>query len=59
MRPGSTGLAQVRGGYADCERSVKRKARYDDYYIKHRGFGLDVRIIASTFAVVLSGLGQK
>jgi len=59
VRPGITGLAQVRGGYADNLRAVHRKARYDSYYIKNRSFQLEMSIIASTFGVVFSGFGQR
>lgn len=59
VRPGITGLAQVRGGYADNPRAVKRKARYDSYYITHSSFPLEMYVVASTFSVVFSGLGQR
>ena len=57
--PGITGLAQVRGGYADNARAVQRKARYDSFYIQNSCFLLDMRVVASTFAVMLSGFGQR
>lgn len=59
VRPGITGLAQVRGGYADNPRAIECKARYDHFYIKNSSFRLEMYVIASTFAVVLSGLGQR
>lgn len=59
VRPGITGLAQVRGGYADSRRSVVRKANYDNFYIKNTSFRLEIYIIVSTFAVVFSGFGQR
>lgn len=59
VRPGITGLAQVRGGYADNPRAVQRKARYDCFYIKHSSFLLELYVIAATFAVVFSGFGQR
>lgn len=59
VRPGITGLAQVRGGYADSLRSIRRKAHYDSYYIRNRSIPLDLMIISATFAVVLSGFGQR
>lgn len=59
VRPGITGLAQVRGGYADSPSAVCRKARYDSFYIQNRSFLLELFIIASTFGVVFSGLGQR
>lgn len=59
VRPGITGLAQVRYGYADNTRAVRRKARYDMFYIKHSSFRLEMHVILATFAVVLSGFGQR
>lgn len=59
VRPGITGLAQVRGGYADNPRAVERKARYDKFYIRNASWLLDLRIISMTFGVVLSGFGQQ
>ena len=59
VRPGITGLAQVRGGYADDPRSIRRKARYDSYYIKNRTILFELAIIVATVQVVLSGFGQR
>lgn len=59
VRPGITGLAQVRGGYADNRRAVGRKARYDIFYIKNSSIRLEFYVIASTCAVVFSGFGQR
>lgn len=59
LRPGITGLAQVRGGYAETSREVGRKARYDTYYIQNLGFRLELYIIALTFGVLFSGIGQR
>ena len=59
VRPGITGLAQVRGGYADNARAVQRKARYDCFYIQNRSVYLEASIIFSTFRVIFSGFGQR
>ncbi|MEW9920354.1 sugar transferase [Marimonas sp. MJW-29] len=59
VRPGITGLAQVRGGYADTSGGVKRKAHYDSFYIRHRSIKLELYIIVSTIRVVFSGFGQR
>lgn len=59
VRPGITGLAQVRGGYADNPRAVQRKVRYDRFYINNASFEHDMYVIALTFKVVLSGFGQR
>ena len=57
VRPGITGWAQVRYGYANNLEEETEKMRYDLYYIKHRSFLLDVRILLDTARVVLLGRG--
>lgn len=51
VNPGMTGLAQVRGGYFTHPRD---KLRYDDIYIRNRGWWLDVRLVTLTFIKVLN-----
>lgn len=59
IRPGITGWAQVCYEYgASIERS-KEKLRYDIYYIKNMGLGLDLFIILRTLKVVLLGRGAR
>lgn len=53
VRPGITGWAQVRYGYANDLEEETEKMRYDIYYIKHRSLWLDARIIWETIAVLL------
>ena len=59
VRPGVTGLAQVRGGYADSTRAVERKARYDAFYVRKSRIRLDLYILWLTLAVVLTGSGGR
>lgn len=59
VKPGVTGLAQIRDGYADTLRAVERKARYDRFYIRHGCALLDFRILLGTCAVVVFGNGAK
>jgi exopolysaccharide biosynthesis polyprenyl glycosylphosphotransferase len=56
VRPGITGLAQVRGGY---DTTARNKARYDLVYLRNRTLLLDLRILARTVAVVLRGHGAR
>jgi lipopolysaccharide/colanic/teichoic acid biosynthesis glycosyltransferase len=51
VRPGMTGLAQVRGGYFT---SPQNKLRYDRLYIAHRSLGLDAQLVALTALKVLN-----
>jgi exopolysaccharide biosynthesis polyprenyl glycosylphosphotransferase len=54
-RPGITGWAQVRYRYANNLEEEIEKMRYDLYYVKHRSFWLDLRILADTVKTVLGG----
>ncbi len=55
VRPGLTGWAQVRQGYANGLQEETEKMRYDLYYIKHMSAWLDLRILFATIRVVLAG----
>jgi lipopolysaccharide/colanic/teichoic acid biosynthesis glycosyltransferase len=57
VRPGVTGWAQIRYGYANNLVEETEKMRYDLYYIKNRSLWLDVRIMLETLATVLFGKG--
>ena len=59
VRPGVTGWAQVRYGYANNLEEETEKMRYDLYYVKHLSVWLDLRILADTVKVVVFGLGSK
>jgi lipopolysaccharide/colanic/teichoic acid biosynthesis glycosyltransferase len=48
VRPGVTGWAQLRSGYAKNLEQETEKMRYDLYYIKNRSLWLDLRIILDT-----------
>lgn len=58
VRPGLTGWAQVRHGYASNLEEETEKTWYDLYYIKHMSPWLDLRILVETVKVVLSGRGS-
>ena len=55
VRPGITGWAQIRYGYANTLEEEMEKIRYDFYYLKHRSFWLELRILFETARTVLSG----
>lgn len=59
VKPGITGLAQVKQGYAACEASTRKKARWDRYYVHNRNFGLDLFVIAQTLQVMRTGFGSR
>jgi lipopolysaccharide/colanic/teichoic acid biosynthesis glycosyltransferase len=51
VRPGMTGLAQLRGGYFTHPRD---KLRYDLLYIRNRGWWLDLKLVLGTFVKLLN-----
>jgi len=55
VRPGLTGWAQVKAGYAMSTEEVTRKLCYDLYYIKHMSLTFDLRILFDTVKFVLCG----
>jgi len=55
VRPGMTGWAQIKQGYALSRAEVTEKMRYDLYYIKHMSLWLDLRILLATGRIFLFG----
>ena len=58
VRPGLTGWAQVKFGYAGDERDALEKLQYDFFYLQRQTFGLDVRIVARTLRDVVGAGGR-
>ncbi len=56
IRPGLTGWAQVRNGYADDLVGEMAKMQYDLYYLMHQSLALDLWIVLETFKIV--GFGR-
>lgn len=59
VRPGITGWAQVRAGYAANEDETRVKLGFDLYYVKHMSFWLDLQILARTFGALANGGGVR
>ncbi len=58
IRPGITGWAQIKHKYDESLDDVKRKLRYDLFYIENMSLRMDFKIILSTIKVILSGKGH-
>jgi exopolysaccharide biosynthesis polyprenyl glycosylphosphotransferase len=58
IRPGLTGWAQVRNGYANGLAEETEKMRFDLYYIKNMSLWMDFRILADTVKAVISVSGS-
>ena len=59
VRPGITGLAQVRNQYDETLRDVRKKVKYDLIYIREMCFLVDLRILFLTVLVVATGKGAR
>ena len=59
VRPGITGWAQVRAGYAANLEETRVKLRYDLFYIKRISFSLDLQIMARTLWTLAVGGGVR
>jgi len=53
MRPGITGWAQIRCGYAGSDIGSAWKLCHDLYYAKHRSSGVDLLILCETLATLI------
>ena len=58
IKPGLTGWAQIKQSYYGTLEENLRKLEYDLYYIKNRGFWMDVAIVLRTINIVLGMRGR-
>jgi lipopolysaccharide/colanic/teichoic acid biosynthesis glycosyltransferase len=58
VRPGLTGWAQVKYGYAGDERDALEKLQYEFYYLRRQGLMLDLRILGRTARHVVDAGGR-
>ncbi|MDP8967181.1 MAG: sugar transferase, partial [Actinomycetota bacterium] len=54
VKPGLTGWAQIRCGYARSESGTAWKLCHDLYYLRHRSLAFDLTILVRTIAVLAS-----
>ncbi len=58
VKPGLTGWAQLKHPYGSSIQDAEEKLKYDLYYLKHRSFYLDIKILLRTVEIVLFGKGR-
>jgi lipopolysaccharide/colanic/teichoic acid biosynthesis glycosyltransferase len=58
VRPGLTGWAQVKYGYAGDERDALEKLQYDFHYLRRQGLGFDLKIVGRTTRSILGIEGR-
>lgn len=59
VKPGITGWAQVRHGYAADTDQTQVKIEHDFYYIKNCSLALDLYIVFLTIRTMLTGFGSR
>ena len=58
VRPGLTGWAQVKYGYAGDETDAREKLQYDFHYLSRQNLRFDLLIIGRTIRTILGGDGR-
>lgn len=55
IRPGVTSYATLYNGYTDTIEKMLRRLRYDLFYLEHRSWGFDFKILWMTFFRIVFG----
>ena len=58
IRPGITGLSQIKLGYAEGVKATAEKVNIDNYYIQNAGYVIELKIILNTMLTIIKGLGK-
>ena len=58
IRPGITGLSQIRLGYVESIEAISKKVTIDNYYIQNAGYMIELKIILNTIVVIVRGMGK-
>ena len=58
IRPGITGLSQVRLGYVENLEAIAKKVSIDNYYIQNTSYTIELKIIINTILIILGGKGK-
>ena len=58
IRPGITGLSQIRLGYAEGLEATAKKASINNYYIQNVNYIIELKIIGNTIITILRGTGK-
>ena len=58
IRPGITGLSQIRLGYAETLEATINKTSIDNYYIQNLSYIIELKIIFNTILTIIKGLGK-
>ena len=59
IKPGITGLAQVMNRYDETIEDVRRKVKFDIFYIEKMCWLIEMRVLALTCVVMVTGKGAR
>ena len=58
IRPGISGLSQIRLGYVENLDATSKKVSIDNYYMQNLSYITEFKIIMSTLLIIIRGLGK-
>ncbi|MDB9918963.1 sugar transferase [Amylibacter sp.] len=58
IRPGITGLSQIRLGYVETLEAISKKTSIDNYYIQNLSYIIELKITLNTILIIIRGLGK-
>lgn len=58
IRPGITGLSQIRLGYVESLAATSQKTSIDNYYIQNVSYIIELKIIINTLLIIVRGMGK-
>ena len=58
IRPGITGLSQIKLGYVETLEETSKKTSLDIYYIQNTSYISELKIIFNTIIIILKGMGK-
>jgi lipopolysaccharide/colanic/teichoic acid biosynthesis glycosyltransferase len=58
IRPGITGLSQIRLGYVESLAATSQKTFIDNYYIQNVSYINELKIIINTLLIIVRGMGK-
>ena len=58
IRPGITGLSQIRLGYAETLEAASNKTPIDNYYIQNLSYIIELKVKFNTILIIIKGLGK-
>jgi lipopolysaccharide/colanic/teichoic acid biosynthesis glycosyltransferase len=58
IRPGITGLSQIRLGYAEGLEATAKKVSVDNYYIQNVSYITEFKIVVNTLIIIIRGMGK-